>query len=62
MTANSGNLANRTDVFSTAVRATGGQSKASRARAAKRLGRVTSTRLARLVKSAGAIQGAVRNR
>jgi hypothetical protein len=61
VTANDGNLANRTDVFSTAVRASAG-SKASRARAARRAGRVSSTRLARLVKSVGAIQGAVRSR
>ena len=61
VTANSGNLANRTDVFSTAVRATAG-AKSSRARAAKRPGRASSTRLVRLVKSAGAIRGAVRSR
>jgi hypothetical protein len=60
--ANTGNLANRTDVFSAAVKATGGSAKASRARSARRLGRVTSTRLARLVKQVGAIQGAVRSR
>jgi hypothetical protein len=62
VTANSGNLANPTDVFSTSVRASGRSGKATRARAAKRLGRVTSTRLARMVKSVGAIQGVVRSR
>jgi hypothetical protein len=62
VTANDGNLANRTDVFSTAVRAEGGHGKPARARAARRLARVTSSRLARLVKSAGAIRGAVRSR
>jgi hypothetical protein len=60
--ANSGNLANRTDVFAAAVRASGGSSKSSRARAGKRLGRITSTRLARMVKQVGAIRGAVRSR
>jgi hypothetical protein len=60
--ANSGNLANRTDVFSAAVRATGGSAKAGRARAGRRLGRITATRLARMVKQVGAIQGAVRSR
>jgi hypothetical protein len=60
--ANSGNLANRTDVFSAAVKATGGSAKASRAHAARRLGRITSTRLARMVKQVGAIRGAVRSR
>ena len=62
VTANDGNLANRTDVFSTAVRAERGHGKPPRARAARRLARVTSSRLARLVKSAGAIRGAVRSR
>ena len=58
VTANSGNLANRTDVFSTAVRASAG------AKSTRRLARASATtrRLARLVKSAGAIQGAVRSR
>ena len=53
--ANDGNLANRTDVFSTAVRA-GAGAKSSR------VARMSSRRLARLVKAAGAIQGAVRSR
>jgi hypothetical protein len=56
VTANSGNLANRTDVFSTAVRATAGAKST-------RVARVSATRrLARLVKAAGAIQGPVRIR
>ncbi len=56
VTANSGNLANRTDVFSTAVRATAGAKST-------RVARVSATRrLARLVKAAGAIQGPMRIR
>jgi hypothetical protein len=62
VTANSGNLANRTDVFSTAVRSHGGRVASSRARTGKRLARVTSNRLANLVKAAGAIEGPVRSR
>jgi hypothetical protein len=62
VTANDGNVANRTDVFSTSVRAQGGHDKAARAHAGRRLARVTSSRLARLVKEAGAIRGAVRSR
>jgi BNR repeat-like domain len=62
VTANNGNTANRTDVFSTSVRASGATAAKARAHAARRLARVTSSRLARLVKSAGAINGAVRNR
>ncbi|HEX5782609.1 MAG TPA: sialidase family protein, partial [Solirubrobacteraceae bacterium] len=45
VTANDGNLANRTDVFSTAIRAQAA-AKSSRARAARRVGRVSATRLA----------------
>ena len=55
-------LANRTDVFSTAVRAQAAHGKSARAGAGRRLARATSNRLARLVKAAGAIQGAVRSR
>jgi hypothetical protein len=57
VTANNGNLANRTDVFSTSVRPAAGPLVASaRARAS------VSRRLARLVKSSGAIEGPVRSR
>ena len=57
VTANSGNLANRTDVFSTSVRAS------ASAKSSRRLARATATRrLARLVKAAGAISGPVRSR
>jgi hypothetical protein len=56
VTANNGNLANRTDVFSTAVRPAFGHAASARAHAAVR------NRLARLVKAAGAIQGPVRSR
>jgi hypothetical protein len=55
VTANSGNLTNRTDVFSTSVRATAGTKST-------RVARVSTRRLVRLVKSAGAIRGAVRSR
>ena len=55
VSANSGNLANRTDVFTASVRAAAG-TKSSR------VARVSSRRLVRLVKAAGAIQGAVRSR
>ena len=57
VTANSGDLANRTDVFSTTVRATAG------AKSTRRLARAgAARRIARLVKAAGAIQGPVRIR
>jgi hypothetical protein len=56
VTANDGNLNNRTDVFSTSVRPASGHAANARARAA------VSQRLARLVRSAGAIQGPVRSR
>jgi BNR/Asp-box repeat len=56
VTANSGDLANRTDVFSTAVRPAFGHAASARAHAAVR------NRLARLVKAAGAIRGPVRSR
>jgi len=57
VTVNNGNLANRTDVFSTSVRPAAGPPVASaRARAS------VSRRLARLVKSSGAIEGPVRSR
>jgi hypothetical protein len=56
VTANNGNLANRTDVFSASVRpAFGPHAARAGARAA------VSRRLARLVRSAGAIQGPVRS-
>jgi BNR/Asp-box repeat len=60
VTANDGNLANRTDVFSTSF-----QSSLGTARSAKRkvVARAANSRaLARLVKRAGAIQGPVRIR
>jgi BNR/Asp-box repeat len=61
VTANNGNLANRTDVFSTSF-----QSSLTAARSAKRqrvIARVSNrSQLARLVKRAGAIQGPVRIR
>jgi hypothetical protein len=41
---------------------TRGSASSNRARVARRLGRITSTRLARMVKQVGAIQGAVRSR
>ena len=50
VTANDGNLANRTDVFSTSVRPAGPLAAGARARA------TAMQRLARIVKSAGAIQ------
>jgi hypothetical protein len=56
VTANDGNLANRTDVYSTSVRAASGPAARARARLS------ATNRLARLVKSAGAIQGPVRSR
>jgi BNR/Asp-box repeat len=56
--ANSGNLTNRTDVFSTSFQPTASAAKAHR-RTAKASAR---GRLARLVKQAGAIQGPVRVR
>jgi hypothetical protein len=56
VTANDGNLANRTDVFSTAVRPGPGASTSRGARIA------VSRRLARLVRGSGAIQGPVRIR
>ncbi len=56
VTANSGNLANRTDVFSASVRAS------ASAKSSRRVARVSATRrLARLVKAAGAIRGPVRS-
>jgi hypothetical protein len=56
--ANTGNLANRTDVFAASVRASGAKASSSR-----RVARASARhRLARLVKSAGAIQGPVRSR
>ena len=55
-TANSGNLANRTDVFSASVRAS------ASAKSSRRVARASATRrLARFVKSAGAIRGPVRS-
>jgi hypothetical protein len=56
VTANDGNLANRTDVFSTAVRPRAGAASSRKARAA------VSRRLARIVRGAGAIRGPVRIR
>jgi hypothetical protein len=56
VTANDGNLANRTDVFSTSVRASARSAGAPRARAG------VSRRLARLVRGAGEIRGPVRSR
>ena len=56
VTANSGNLANRTDVFSASVRAS------ASAKSSRRVARASATRrLARFVKSAGAIRGPVRS-
>jgi hypothetical protein len=58
VTANDGNLTNRTDVFSTSV-----QPGSTTAKARARIARATARgRLARLVKEAGAIQGPVRIR
>jgi hypothetical protein len=58
VTANDGNLANRTDVFSTSIRAAPGAASSARGRARAS----ARSRLARLVKSAGAIKGPVRIR
>ena len=58
VTANSGNLANRTDVFSTLVQPSFGS-----AQAAGRTARASARgRLARLVKQGGGVQGPVRVR
>jgi hypothetical protein len=58
VTANDGNLANRTDVYSTSVRAAGKPPKVAR-----HIARVSArSRLARLVKQGGGIQGPVRIR
>ena len=60
VTANSGNVANRTDVFSSSFSATAGSARSAKRRVVARVSNRRS--LARLVKRAGAIQGPVRIR
>jgi hypothetical protein len=60
VTANSGNLANRTDVFSSSFRANATAARSAKRKATARASKRRS--LARLVKRAGAIQGPVRIR
>jgi hypothetical protein len=60
VTANSGILANRTDVFSSSFSATAGSARSAKRRVVARVSNRRS--LARLVKRAGAIQGPVRIR
>jgi hypothetical protein len=58
--ANSGNLANRTDVFSSSFSASGGAARSAKRKVVAHVSNRQS--LARLVKRAGAIQGPVRIR
>jgi hypothetical protein len=63
VTANDGNLANRTDVFSTSFRSSLGAARTARSARRKVVARASNRRgLARLVKRAGAIRGPVRIR
>jgi hypothetical protein len=60
VTANNGNLANRTDVFSSSFQANAGVARSAKHKVVARVSNRQS--LARLVKQAGAIQGPVRIR